>query len=113
MTPSIVLHRVSVMNNLYVHGLKACKFSGIDTEVDMYGGYKDRALRIVMQNRSGREVPVPKTFTCDGVQMDFVPVKVIGRACAAVNSTNSTDHDPTAKGFLSGYGIYYFEILGQ
>ena len=113
LAPNLDFQWVSVMNNLYVQGLKACKFSGIDTEVDIYGGYKDRTLRIVMQNRSGREVALPKTFTFDGVQMDFVPVKVIGRACAAVNSTNSTDHDPTAKGFLSGYGIYYFEILGQ
>lgn len=110
LTPNLDFQYVAVQNNLYIQGLKACKFSEIDSEVDIYGGYKDRTLRIVMQNRSGREVALPKTFTFDGLQMDFVPVKVIGRACAAATSTNSTDHDPTVKGFLSGYGIYYFEV---
>ena len=101
---------VSVANNLYIQGLKAVQVAAIDPQVDIYGGYKDRVLRLVIQNRKGVAIPVPAEVSIDGTITPFSQRKTVARQCSAVNSTNSTVFDPMATGFLAPFSICYFEI---
>lgn len=110
LTQNLDFRYVSVMNNLWKQGLKALFVSSIDPEVDIYGGFKDDVYRIVIQNRSGRDIPFPATVSLDGRVIAFTPTKCVGVACAAKNSTTCTDNDAVAHGGFAGFGIWYMEL---
>lgn len=101
---------VAVMNRLYIKGLHAMTVSELDPGVDIYGGFKGGIVRLVIQNRSGREIPLPATFTFDGVEYPFKVISSVCRVCADQRSTESTEFDITKTMVLPGLCMSFFEI---
>lgn len=107
--PNMDFQFVSVQNNLWVQGLKACSFSPFHPEVDVFGGYKD-GYRIIMQNRSDAEVVLPESLKLDGNDYPFEPSKVVARSCISKTSTTSTEYDPMVRKVLAPNSINFFLI---
>lgn len=82
----------------------------LGSQVDVSAGYENGTYQIVMQNRSGKEVLIPKTWNLDGKTGTPTYSSGDGYSCATYTSTTGTQYNPLTTYKLPALGIVEFEV---
>lgn len=100
-----------VKNNLYSEPRYATYLTHtMGSQVDVVAGYGNGEYAVIIQNRSGKEVPLPAYWNLDGKIVKPVYISGSGEVCNELGSKTSSSFNPLTKGSLAPFCIVELEV---
>lgn len=101
---------LSVINNLYLTPRYYVNTTSLGPGIDILAGYADNVYSMVIQNRTGRDIQLPKYFELDGKVVSPTYNKFQGYYCTDLSSTTGSEFNPLINNTLKGFSVVYLEF---